>query len=152
MTKRAAAAPAAPIGRPTIQTDDLVNTILARIADGGSVRKVLAANDLPARSTWHEWLLADVDLQARYALAKEIGAENQFDETLDAVEGCKANKNSIAKARLEFDAKRWRLGCMYPKKYNTSRVEQVLTDSSGGNPFAALMEAVAANGRPCPGS
>lgn len=119
------------IGRPTVYTEELSRRFCERIAHGESVRQICKDEDMPARSSVHEWLL-DKRYKAfadQYRLACDIRAESMFDELLeiaddgtgDTVEredGTEfTNQEVIARSRLRVDTRKWYLSKVLPKKF-----------------------------------
>ena len=56
------------VGRPSIYTRKLLNSICERIAEGEAVRWILVGPDMPHRSTFQRWL-ARADLTSRLKAA-----------------------------------------------------------------------------------
>ena len=53
-----------------------------------------------------------------YARASDDRAESIFEEILDIADGAEEETASIAKARLQIDARKWILSRMNPKKFS----------------------------------
>lgn len=122
---------------------------------------------LPSARTVHRWLVANEEFRQQYAHAREAQAETLFDEILDIADdgrndwmvrrgrgdedlGWKENGEAISRARLRVEARKWMASKLAPKKYGERQTLEH-TDPDGNNPFAALMSAVSAGGRPKPG-
>lgn len=73
------------IGRPSDFTQEIVDAICDKIADGQSLRTICAADDMPARSTVFKWLAdpARSSFVDQYARAREAQAEALFEDILD---------------------------------------------------------------------
>ncbi len=109
-------------------------TIIEGICAGESLRKICRAPGMPDRATVHRWLLADTDFCDQYARAREIQAEEIFDEILEISDDSRRdyitgddgqkriNREAIDRAKLKIDARKWILSRMQPKKYG-NRVE-----------------------------
>ena len=127
-------------GRPIIWTEDkkkeAINIILNEIAENGkSVRSILnGANRyiLPSNVTFCEWLSKDEELAKQYARATEIRAEALLDEMIDIVDDKSkdvkeqeingeisqtVNNEAIQRSRLRYDARKWLISKLNPKKY-----------------------------------
>lgn len=122
-------------GRPTIYSVELTTNICKRIAEGESLRDICKDEDMPNRSTIHEWLLDESkkEFSDQYELACNIRAESMFDElteiaddgTNDYME--KQNKDGstytavdsehIQRSRLRVDTRKWYLSKVLPKKF-----------------------------------
>lgn len=63
------------MGRPTIRTEDKIETILEAVTAGTPLAEVLRQEGMPKPSTFYDWLNADADLSGRFARAREFGAD-----------------------------------------------------------------------------
>lgn len=119
--------------------EKIFNAIITEIADKGrSVRSILRDEGMPVASTFFKWLSDDVSKSNQYARACEVRAELIFDELIEIVDDTssdyidvklekgseseilldkKPNYEVIQRSRLRFDARRWMLSKMIPKKY-----------------------------------
>jgi hypothetical protein len=125
-------------GRPNMFTPELGEKICELIASGSSLRAIAKMEDMPAPSTVCTWLLDTEDLEKKafyeqYTRAREIRADLMFEEMLEiADDGTNdwmeverrdgstfemLNKEAVMRSRLRFDARRWVLSKMSPKKY-----------------------------------
>ena len=107
------------MGRPTTYSDKLIDAFLDRIMDGRGLVSVCRDKDMPAKSTVYEWL-ADKEKQDftdRYIKACTIRAEVIAENIIDKIESVELDKDAIAQARLELDAKKWFLAKLHPTKY-----------------------------------
>lgn len=115
--------------------------IIERICAGESLRKICKAPEMPDRATVHRWLLADTDFCDQYARAREIQAEEIFDEILEISDDSRRdyitgddgqkriNREAIDRAKLKIDARKWVLSRMQPKKYgNRMEIDQPTQD------------------------
>ncbi|KQR93305.1 hypothetical protein ASG01_08900 [Chryseobacterium sp. Leaf180] len=113
------------------------DSILDAIEEGKSLRKTLKEIG-PSSKTFYEWLDADAEKIKRYARACEDRAEALLDEMLDIVDdtSCdyvgmdigegeaseivldkKPNYELIQRSRLRYDARKWLVSKLNPKKY-----------------------------------
>ena len=90
---------------------------------------------MPNRATVHRWLLADTDFCDQYARAREIQAEEIFDEILEISDDSsrdgqkRINREAIDRAKLKIDARKWVLSRMELKKYgNRMEIDQPTQD------------------------
>ena len=121
------------MARPSLFTDELFATILGRIVDGQSLRGVCREDGMPAMSTVMRWVAGSSDLQKGYSIAVEARTDALFDEILeiaddaredwvakvgpDGRQGFVFDANSVRRASLRIDARKWTLARMAPKKY-----------------------------------
>lgn len=127
---------------------EVANEICERLATGESLRKVCGQDrkeHLPGQTTVYQWLATNEEFAKQYAQARESQAETYADQVVD--EALTATDAAIG--RLRMDALKWAASKLAPKKYGDRQTLEH-TDPAGNNPFAALMEQVAANGRPRP--
>jgi len=105
----------AKVGRPTKYTKDLGNDICKRIIEGESLKKISEDNEMPVRSTIHEWLLDEEkkEFSDNYELAVNVRTENMFDD----IEDIASNKGEVQRDRLRVDVRKWYLSKVLPKKY-----------------------------------
>jgi hypothetical protein len=140
-------------GRPTVHTQEIADHICQKLAEGMSLRAIcrLGAEEndtFPSEAAVRQWVIDDREgFAAQYTRSREIGLDCRADAL---IEDAKLAKDA-ALGRLAFDADRWYLSKLAPKRYGDKQTT-VLEDANGNNPFMALMEAVSSNGRPRPSS
>lgn len=110
-------------------SEELVSSILARIADGESVNKICSGADMPTRKSFFEWVLNDPELQRRYELAIvartdyyaeeiiQIADDGMNDSYVDDQGNNRVDNDVIARSKLRVDARKWFVSKMNPKKY-----------------------------------
>lgn len=119
-------------GRPSIYSEELVDEICERIANGQSVRELCRDDAMPGMSTLFRWLAANESFRERYARAKEAQVEYLAEELLeiaddgsndwmlrkngeDATET--VNHEHITRSKVRIDTRKWLLAKLAPKKY-----------------------------------
>ena len=120
------------VGRPTKFTEELMEEILIRIAQGESLNAICKGESMPAESTVRAWVLDDVGgISAKYARARELQAEFWADDILrladESREGIKTKETAqgvevttgdmVERTRLQIEARKWLLSKLLPKKY-----------------------------------
>jgi hypothetical protein len=134
------------MGRPSEYTPEIADAICERLAAGESLLSICTGDEYPAESTVRGWALDDREgFAAKYARAREMQADRHAEQIVDIAD----TEEDPQKARNRMDARKWFAAKVAPKKYG-ERTTLEHTDPAGNNPFASLMEAVAANGRPRP--
>ena len=122
--------------KPVRFSTKLEDEICQRIATGESLRKICSSEGTPRLETVLRWVL-DEDHEfdtERYMLARKCQAEVLFDEMIDIVDdgsndwmeretkgGSKIvsiDHEHVARSRLRFDARRWMLARMDPKRFS----------------------------------
>lgn len=130
-------------GRRSAYTNELGEAICSAIADGMSLRAVLARPGMPSKSMVMRWLADEryIEFRDQYTCAREDLADKLADEILqiaddgsndtflDANGNVKVNHDVIARARLQIDARKWLAAKLAPKKYGDGG----LRENSGVN-------------------
>lgn len=123
-------------GRPTVYSDEIVSSIMNRIAAGESLVVICKDENFPSRTTVMRWLQDDVHVGFRdnYARAREAQADFYAEAIIDiADEECTYVKHgdgddekevevafdsaAVARNRLRVDARKWYASKLAPKKY-----------------------------------
>lgn len=121
-----------PRGRQTTYTEQAASAICARIADGETLRAVCRDDGMPAWRTVYDWLQEREDFAARFARAREIGAESIAQEALDIadtpMEGVRTevgddgktkvvSEDMLGHRKLQIETRLKLLAKWFPKKY-----------------------------------
>lgn len=101
------------MGRPSLCTPELMAEICKRLETGMSLRRLCRAEDMPSKTTILDWADADEVFAGQYARARDRGWDARAEV---AVAKAQRSKDPSA-GRLAFDAERWYLGKMAPKRY-----------------------------------
>lgn len=111
---------------------ELFEEICARVAEGESVSKICMEADMPSRFAFYSWLKTKPECVEMYNNALHLREELLFDETKDIVDDPDAgyDKVSVAHATLRFNARRWILSRMNPKRYG-DKLSQEITGGDG---------------------
>jgi hypothetical protein len=124
--------------------DEIKAAICERIADGESLRQIVADEGMPASSTVFKWLNEDEQFSEQYARAREAQADALFDDILSIADdgrndwmvrknaedqniGWMENGEALRRSQLRIDARKWMAGKLKPKKYG----EKVVNEHSG---------------------
>jgi hypothetical protein len=124
-------------GRPSIYSDQLVETICLRIAEGESLNRICKDEQMPDKATVFRWLVSDQVFCDKYARARELQAETQFDELIDIVDQppelsyvtgkdgevieVKFDSSYVQWMKLRVDTRKWTAARMAPKKYGEQK-------------------------------
>lgn len=153
-----------PRGRPSAFTQETADEICERLAKGEPLAAICRDEHMPAYRTVYDWQEAHADFSAKIAHARVDGYDTLAAECLeiaddksrdvrfvggDGDEREVCNTEFVQRAKLRIETRLKLLAKWDPKRYGERQTVEH-TDPSGGNPFASLMEAVAANGRPRP--
>lgn len=120
-------------GRPSDYSKEIADKICEKLIEGKSLRSVCKEEEMPAPSTVFKWLREHKDFSEQYARAKQESSDAMAEEILDIGDEVVADKDAVAKARLQVDTRKWLMAKMKPKKYG----EQIDV-TSGGDKIAVL--------------
>lgn len=129
-------------GRPSKYSEKAADEICARLAEGESLRAICRDDHLPSESTVRQWALEDREgFSARYTQARDIGLDCLADEVLEIAD---SGSDDVARDRLRFDARRWHLSKLAPKRYG----EKVEVAGDQQNPIRYAIEVTFVGGDP----
>lgn len=103
-----------PRGRPSLYTQEIADLIVHGVSEGRSLRSICTPEDMPSEATVRRWVIDDLEgFSAHYTRARDIGLDCRADAL---VEDAKTAKDA-GLGRLSFDADRWYLSKLAPKRY-----------------------------------
>ena len=131
-------------GRPSSYTEQMANLICIRLAEGESLNKICKEEGMPDKATVFRWLASDASFCDKYARARELQAETQFDELIDIVDQppelshitdkngelveVKFDSSYVAWMKLRVDTRKWTAARMAPKKYGEQKTPEEVHD------------------------
>lgn len=127
-----------PIGRPSKFSQELAEKICEQIAHGKSLRAICAEDDMPSTSTVCKWLNENQDFSEQYARARDRQADYFFEEIIEISDSVEAESASVAKARLQIDARKWAVSKLAPKKYGEKTELDVKSSDGSMTPTVRL--------------
>lgn len=119
-------------GRPSSYTQATADEICRRLAEGESLRQIIAAASMPDQRTVYRWLESNADFRQQYVHARELQAEFYADEIVRIADECmigtkttkRANGDTeivtgdmVDRSRLRVEARKWIASKLLPKKY-----------------------------------
>jgi hypothetical protein len=122
----------------TEEKEFILNTIFDIIENGKSLRFALKEVSLSSK-TFYEWIESDKEKVKQYARVTELRAEALLDEMFDIVDETShdtiltekgneiPNGEWMQRSRLRYDARKWLIGKLNPKKYG----DKIQTELSG---------------------
>ena len=125
-------------------SNEIVATILDRVANGEPLSKVCDAPNMPTRKSFFEWVAKDPAILTGYNLAIEMRADLYAEETIEIADDGRRDytvtedgrevpdHDHIARSRLRVDARKWYASKLAPKKYGEAM-------KVSGDPDAPLM-------------
>ena len=104
---------------------ELASEICERLAKGESLRAICKADYMPGESSVRDWVLEDRhNFAAQYAQARDQGLDAMADQVIEiadedpgTTDQGATNTGKVAANRLRFDARRWYLSKLAPKRY-----------------------------------
>lgn len=129
-------------GRPSDYTPEVADTICQRLVDGESLRAICRDESMPCAATVFTWLDKHEDFRTKYARARDIQADLEFDDTKEIADdsdrdyvetdnGPRFNPENVQRAKLRIETRRWRAEKLKPKKYGP-KIEQTHQGPNGG--------------------
>jgi len=120
-------------------SDDQIEEMLARMATGETLTSIANDPRMPSFTSMNRWEAEEgSDLAARITRAREIGYLARAEKIIGRVQagyGDGEEKRDAALERLAFDAERWFLGKMQPKRFG----DKTLIGSDPANPLPAAI-------------
>jgi hypothetical protein len=126
-------------GRPSIYSDELVDSICALLSEGKSMKSVCAMDGMPSMQTAWRWLRENDVFREKYTMAKQESADALVDEMLDIAddgtndwmtgkesEGWKVNGEHVQRSRLRVETRKWISAKLKPKKYGDKMVSELV--------------------------
>lgn len=121
----------------------ILESIFELIENGKSLRKALLEKGISSK-TFYVWIEEDESKVKQYARATELRAESLLDEMFDIVDDTsndvdqfeitegimseRVNHENIQRSRLRYDARKWLVSKLNPKKYG----DKIQQEHSGG--------------------
>ncbi|MBU0593350.1 MAG: terminase small subunit protein [Gammaproteobacteria bacterium] len=126
------------IGRPSSYNQEIAAEICERLSAGESLRAICRDAHMPERPTVSNWLLAHPSFFSQYTHARDIGLDVLADQVIEiaderpgTLDNGATDGGDVANRRLRFDARRWYLSKLAPKRYG-DRTSMELTGKDGG--------------------
>lgn len=112
------------------ELDKRFEEVCARLEMGESLRKIFVSDNRPmSNTTFFKLLREDEDKNERYRYAREIQAEDMFEEmleiadeanldaTIDSKGRVQIDGEAVQRSKLKVDTRKWVLSKLQPKKY-----------------------------------
>ncbi len=115
-------------GRPSIYTQEIADTICKALAEGKSLRSICREEGMPTEATVRMWAADDREgFYSQYTRARDIGLDCVAEEVFEIAD----HGSDHQRDRLKFDARRWYLSKLAPKRYG-DKITQEHTGADGG--------------------
>lgn len=127
------------MARPTTFNEDVAAKLCGYLAMGESLRKVCRRAGMPAPSTVFLWMREHESFSKQYARAKEEAADMFIEDIIEIADnakkdkipvyevdnetgdktltGYKESKNSVRRAQVQIESRKWLAMKLKPKKY-----------------------------------
>lgn len=112
------------MARPTIYSEDLADTICARLSAGESLLKICEDDGIPSRTTIYQWVATNQAFADKYAHARNVGLDDMADDLIRLSDD---DERDVQRLRLRVDTRKWYLSKLAPKRYG-ERIEHVGAD------------------------
>jgi hypothetical protein len=122
----------------TTYSDELAARICDLLRQGESVIRICERPDMPCRRTVHSWLSQHPQFALAYAAAKQAGLDELAEIAL--LDASAATPVTAAAERLRFDARRWYLSKLAPRKYG----DRLVSEHVGADGGPVVLQAAAA--------
>ena len=126
------------IGRPSKYSDEMVENICEKIANGRSLRSICAEDGMPPMKTIYRWLEANEGFRHQYARAREKQADYFAEEIIEIADSAEAESAAVSKAKLQIDARKWAASKIAPKKYGDKQELDVKSSDGSMRPTVRL--------------
>lgn len=145
------------MGRPSSYTPEIAEEICERLAGGESLYRICHDEHMPSESTVRAWAIDDRDgFSAKYTRARDLGLDHVAEEVMaiaddasddwetrvreDGSEYLALNSDHVNRSKLRFEARRWYLSKLAPKKYGDR--QQLEHSGPGGEPLKITVERI----------
>lgn len=134
------------MGRPSTYTPEIAAAICEQLAAGNSLRRICEAEGMPPAPTVRLWVIDDREgFAAQYTRARDAALDSMADDVMDIADDSRndwmdretklgnirvVDREALERSRLRFDARRWYLSKLAPKRYG-DRIENRLADADG---------------------
>lgn len=117
------------IGRPSIRTDALCDSIIEQVSSGVPLAEICRQEGYPSTVTFYDWMRGDPDLSSRFARAREAGydqiavdalkiADFSGNDTTETEDGREVtNHEAIQRSKLRVETRLKLLAKWDPKRY-----------------------------------
>lgn len=126
-----------PGGRPTIYTDELIESICERVANGESMRKICRDEHMPVLTTIFRWIRENPEFKQQYDAATDMRADAYAEDMQDIADtppaltaDGKIDAGDVAHMRLRIDTRKWIASKLKPKKYGDKIEQEIKGDMS----------------------
>lgn len=115
-------------GRKSLYTPEIAEKICEALAEGKSLRSICKDEGMPSEAAVRLWVVDDVNgFAAQYTRARDVGLDCVAEEVFEIADDGADHQRD----RLKFDARRWYLSKLAPKRYG-DKLETTLQGPNGG--------------------
>jgi hypothetical protein len=119
-------------GRPTLYTEELVEEICTRVANGIPLRVICREEGKPSWTTFYNWINSDKTLYERFARARDLGSDAIAEEALEIIDEIPLRTGDKTNSRVDAGYVHWQrnraemrlklLAKWNPRKYGDRQV------------------------------
>lgn len=125
-------------GRPSVYSDELIDTICTRIAGGESLRSICQDVDMPAISTILLWVVdgKHPEFSERYAQAREAQGHSDADRIREVMAAVAAGQMTPQQGKVIIDGLKWIAERQAPRQYAAKSERKLEMSGPGGAPIS----------------
>jgi hypothetical protein len=143
------------MGRPSTYSADVAAEICRRLSTGETLKAICREDAFPPDATVRLWALNNVEgFAAQYAAARDLGLDAMADDLLEIADtpqdgvtttdqewGTSEKRGDMLEHRkLRYDARKWYLSKLAPKRYGDRLNVEATVDVSVGAAMAAARD------------
>ena len=118
-------------GRPRVYDRKKTMALICElVAQKQTLNQICKLPGMPGQEEVRKWMLADPDLAAEYARARELRADARADRIDEITNMVISGELDSQAARVVIDAEKWLAGKEMPKRYG-DKIEQTLQNPDG---------------------
>jgi hypothetical protein len=127
------------VGRPSKYSQELADEICAHIAEGRSLRNIIANYEhVPSMVTIFSWLRTNDEFLKQYTRAKEEQADTLADDIIDIADEVRSGYLDPNAGRVAGDLKKWSAMKLKPKKYG-DKIDMTSDGKALPQPILAML-------------
>lgn len=117
----------------SIFTQEIADEICEQLMLGKTLTKICKQEGMPHYTTIVKWLAKNEKFREEYQFARNVGYEKMSDDILDIADDNSADVDTngkeiwdtINRARLKVDTRKWLLSHALPKKYGNKTTQEI---------------------------
>jgi len=140
------------VGRPSLYSEELADSICEQIVTGKSLVSILKQEGMPSYTQVMKWLDTKEEFADKYARAKAAQADYLADELMEIADNDSLDigftddgkpfvkGENIQRSRLRVDTRKWIASKLKPKKYGDYQKREVSGPNGGPVPVQNILD------------